>query len=126
MGVYVYRITAKQVLCTDGKMANIAVFAYKPYTGWDTINNDKDKANARMHFKSGATSSDNLANKGKLTGRFVIGSKDGKPYRDCAVYSLNTCRGTFYDDYIGSQHIPKIEGITLANPEQYPINEWEV
>lgn len=121
MGTYVYRITAKRVLCSDGKPANIAVFAYKPYWGIDS-----DKLNARMHFRSGATSSDNLADKGKLTGRFVIGSLNGLPYRNAEVFSHSTVRGTFYDDHLGGQHLPKIEGLTLANPEQYPINEWEV
>jgi len=116
MGTYVYRITAKQVLCTDGKPANIAVFAYKPYWHFDS-----DKANAKMHFRSGATSSDNLANKGKLTGRFVLGDSKGIVYRDALVYQ--SPRGSFYDSHLGS-NIPAIEGLSLANPEQYPT--WEV
>jgi len=47
MGIYVYRVTAKKVRCSDGKLANIAVFAYKPYWGFDS-----DKDNAKMHFRS--------------------------------------------------------------------------
>jgi hypothetical protein len=108
MGTYVYRITAKQVMCSDGKPANIAVFAYKPYWGID-----RHKDNAKMHFRSGATSSDNLADKGKLTGRFVLGDDQGKPYDDSPIYTHSTCRGTFYDDYLGTEHLPKIEGLTL-------------
>ena len=119
MGIYVYRVTAKKVRCSDGKLANVAVFAYKPYWGFDS-----DKLNAKMHFKSGATSSDTQANNGKLTGRFVIGSGEhGVVYRDALVYE--SPRGSFYDNNIGG-NIPAIEGLTLANPDQYPINQWSV
>jgi hypothetical protein len=116
MGTYVYRITAKKVLCSDGKPANVAIFAYKPYWGFDS-----DRANAKMHFRSGATSSDNLANKGKLTGRFVLGSEDGTVYQDALVYE--SPRGSFYDIHLGA-NIPVIEGLELANKEQHKLNEW--
>ena len=118
MGSYVYRVTAKKVICSDGKPANIAVFAYKPYWHFDS-----DKANAKMHFKSGATSSDTQAHKGRLTGRFVLGDSEGVVYRDALVYE--SPRGSFYDDYLGS-NIPVINNLTLANPDQYPINQWSV
>ena len=118
MGTYVYRITAKRVMCSDGKPANVAMFAYKPYWGFDS-----DKLNAKMHFKSGATSSDTQANNGKLTGRFVLGDSKGMVYRDALVYQ--SPRGSFYDNHIGL-NIPAIEGLTLANPTQYPINQWSV
>jgi hypothetical protein len=118
MGIYVYRITAKKVMCSDGKPANIAVFAYKPYWHFDS-----DKANAKMHFKSGATSSDTQATKGKLSGRFVLGDSRGIVYRDALVYE--SPRGSFYDNHIGSK-IPAIDGIALANPDLYPINQWSV
>ena len=118
MGTYVYRITAKRVMCSDGKPANVAMFAYKPYWGFDS-----DKLNAKMHFKSGATSSDTQANNGKLTGRFVLGDSKGMVYRDALVYQ--SPRGSFYDNHIGA-NIPAIEGLTLANPTQYPINQWSV
>ena len=121
MGAYVYRITAKRVLCSDGEPANVAVFAYKPY--WDI---DRHTANSKMHFRSGATSSDTQALKGKLTGRIVLGNSDGTIYRDSVIYARQLTQGSFYDDSLGGQFFPIIEGITLANPENYPINQWSV
>jgi hypothetical protein len=98
MGTYVYRVTGIKVKCSDGVLANVAKFAYKPYWGMD-----RDKANAKLHFRSGATSSDAQAWKGNITERFVI---------DSTVYANTTGRGTFYDDYLGSNQYPVLEGVT--------------
>jgi hypothetical protein len=98
MGTYVYRVTGVKVKCSDGELANVAKFAYKPYWGMGS-----DSANAKMHFKSGATSSDTQANKGKITERFVI---------DDTVYLNTHRRGTFYDDNLGSDQYPVLEGVT--------------
>jgi hypothetical protein len=98
MGTYVYRVTGVKVRCSDGEMANVAKFAYKPYWGMDS-----SKANAKLHFRSGATSSDTQAWKGNLTGRFVI---------EGTVYKNATGRGSFYDDYLGSHQYPVLEGVT--------------
>jgi hypothetical protein len=121
MGIYVYRITAKRVLCSDGEPANVAVFAYKPY--WDI---DRHTANAKMHFKSGATSSDTQARKGKLSARIVLGDSKGVVYRDAIIYARHLIQGSFYDNHLGDKFFPAIEGLTLANPDQYPICEWSV
>jgi hypothetical protein len=53
MGVYIYRVTAQLVKLSDGGKAHVAKFAYKPFN-WDI------DANARMHFKSGCTASQNM------------------------------------------------------------------
>jgi len=54
----------------------------------------------------------------------VLGSGEhGLVYRDAIVYE--SPRGSFYDSHIGG-NIPAIEGVTLANPDQYPICEWSV
>lgn len=98
MGVYVYRVTGVKVRCSDGVLANVAKFAYKPYWGMGS-----DSANAKLHFKSGATSSDAQAGKGKITERFVI---------DETVYLNTTGRGTFYDTHLGASQYPTIEGVT--------------
>jgi hypothetical protein len=31
MGIYIYRVTGVKVKCSDGVLANVAKFAYKPY-----------------------------------------------------------------------------------------------
>jgi hypothetical protein len=98
MGVYVYRVTGVKVKCSDGVLANVAKFAYKPYWGMGS-----DSANAKLHFRSGATSSDAQAGKGKITERFVI---------EDTVYVNTTGRGTFYDDYLGSDQYPVVQGVT--------------
>ena len=98
MGVYVYIVTGVKVKCSDGVLANVAKFAYKPYWGMGS-----DSANAKLHFRSGATSSDAQAGKGKITERFVI---------EDTVYVNTTGRGTFYDDYLGSDQYPVVQGVT--------------
>jgi len=104
MGTYVYRVTAKQVTCSDGKKANVAVFAYKPYFGWDS-----EKLNNKMHFSSGATSSDRMASKGRLTDRIVYGDENGVPYPNSKVYFNDGNFGSYYD----YSELPVVEGITI-------------
>jgi hypothetical protein len=106
MGSYVYRITAKKVRCTDGEMANIAIFAYKPFD--DIFNRE---ANRKMRFKSGCIASETMASKGRITGRFVLGSKDGT-YDTNVVFANPDNQGSFYDNYIGTNCYPKIEGVS--------------
>ena len=98
MGTYIYRVTGVKVKCSDGVLANVAKFAYKPYWGMGS-----DSANAKLHFRSGATSSDAQAWKGNITGRFVI---------DDTVYLNTTGRGSFYDTHLGADQYPTIEGVT--------------
>lgn len=98
MGTYVYRVTGVKVMCSDGMLANVAEFAYKPYWGMGS-----SSANAKLHFRSGATSSDAQAGKGKIGERFII---------ENTVYVNTTGRGTFYDDYLGSDQYPVIQGVT--------------
>lgn len=104
MGAYVYRVTAKQVTCSDGKKANIAVFAYKPSFGWDG-----EKQNSRFHFRSGATASDAMAARGNITNRIVYGDENGVPYPE-NVFENTTMVGSFYDSHNGMK---KIEGVTV-------------
>ena len=99
MGTYIYRVTGVKVKCSDGVLANVAKFAYKPYWGMGS-----DSANAKLHFRSGATSSDAQAWKGKITERFAI---------EDVVFLNTTKRGTFYDDYLGSDQYPILEGVTV-------------
>jgi hypothetical protein len=92
MGAYVYKVTAKTKTLADGTKANIAVFAYKPYYGWDS-----DEANARLRKKSACAQAERFVRmKGKnWTGRVVISS-----FGEVAV-AVN--EGTFTDDWFDSQ-----------------------
>lgn len=102
MGIYVYRVTSKKIKCSDGQLANIATYAYKPYFSMF----DDKKTNAKLHFKTGCTASDRMASKGNITERFVLdGGKE--------VYANTTGRGSFYDSYIGSREYPLINGVTI-------------
>lgn len=74
MGMYVYKVTAETVKLSDGRKANLAVFAYKPYRTWGS-----DQMNARMHFKSGCVVADHWADKGKRTGLVVNDKTPGSP-----------------------------------------------
>jgi len=99
MGMYVYRVTAQRVICSDGQPANVAKYAYKPYFSWDG-----QKYNNQMAFKSGCHASDRMAANGKLSGRVVIGDR---------VFANPNNYGTFYDDCtIGTDKMPAVEGVT--------------
>lgn len=103
MGIYVYRVTAKQVTCPDGQKANVFKFAYKPVSGWDDM-----KFNRKMHFKSGATASDRLADSGKLTSRIVYADDSGTLYWDSCYENVDRV-GTFYDYLSGTAKLPRIK-----------------
>jgi hypothetical protein len=60
MGNYIYRVTAKIVDTPVGK-ANVAVFAYKPWSVFDHAKN------ARLHFKTGCVASERMFDNGKPT-----------------------------------------------------------
>jgi len=96
MGTYVYRVTAETVLCSDGVEANVAEYAYKPYGFFD------DAINRKMHWKSGAQSSDNMAAAGRLTGRIAIHGR---------VYMNRDRVGSFYDDSLGSMALERLPNV---------------
>jgi hypothetical protein len=107
MGMYVYRVTAQRVVCSDGKEANVAKYAYKPWSEWDEFGR---KANARALLTTGCHASRKLAREGKLTDRIVMpgGTVYGNP--------LNW--GTFLDDCnLGTGRLPVIAGVTATIPE---------
>lgn len=106
MGVYVYRVTAQRVRCSDGAEANVAVYAYKPTWSFDC-----DKLNRRWDFQSGCPASRRLAREGKLTGRIVLGNREKGQTTATVdpttrVYTAPRTWGTFYDDAIGAPHSP--------------------
>ncbi len=92
------------------KKANVVVFAYKPYGGWG----EEEKLNNKMHFRSGATASDRMAANNRLTGRVVHGDSKGNPHPESHVYENINNYGTFYDNIMGGQSMPKIDGVTIS------------
>lgn len=118
MGAYVYRVTSTRVRCSDGKEANVAIYAYKP--SWNFF--DGEKLNKKWHFQSGATASDRMAAAGRITDRVVLGQKDettGKvtPYDGARVFQNAGNFGHFHDDYALGRDMPVIEGITIPGFE---------
>lgn len=112
MGIYCYRITSHKSNLSDGTQANVAVFAYKPsFSSFDA-----ESFNRKMHFRSGAQSSDNAAARGKFFQcRIVCGRINDagqvEVYPGEAVFMNVGNVGTFYDDDLGSPNLPKIEGV---------------
>ena len=62
-----------------------------------------------MHFSSGATSSDRMASKGRLTDRVVYGDEKGVPYPNSKVYFNDANLGSYYD----YSEFPVVEGVTI-------------
>lgn len=116
MGVYVYRVTAQRVRCSDGAEANVAVFAYKPTSCGGTVGSrgryvSAESFNHRWDFVSGCPASRRLAREGKLTGRIVLGdrpkgSTTATIVDPARVFTAPRTWGTFYDDAIGASHSP--------------------
>lgn len=87
MGVYMYKVTAKTKILSNGTKANIAVFAYKPWSGW---REEDEKANRSMHKQSGCYAAEvYVRNSKNYTGQVVMG-EDGE-----VAVSIN--RGSFMD-----------------------------
>lgn len=98
MGIYVYRITAKKVRCSDGKEANVAVFAYKPI-----FSSSMSNENRKMHFSSGCVASERLAKIGKILDRFVIGDQ---------VFENPDKSSSLYDCDLGKRFFPHLKELT--------------
>jgi hypothetical protein len=94
MGIYVYKVTKNIKVLADGTRANIAVFAYKPYSGW----RDEDlKANARMSKDSGCPQAERFARQKSKSwmGRAVLG--------ELGEVAVTLDRGTFEDHWFDHQ-----------------------
>lgn len=108
MGMYLYRVTARRVKCSDGKEANVAKYAYKPH-GWD------DRFNRQMDFRTGCPAARRLAAEGKLTDRVVFEYDGG--YIGVHVYGNPHNWGTFLDDCnLGTPRMPRLPVTCNVNP----------
>lgn len=110
MGTYIYRVTKETVRCSDGELANIAIYAFKPW--WDS------KLDSKLAFSTGCVASDRMAAAGRISKRVVIGVKDdvsGKIVATGSAVFHNTHNlGTLYDDTLGMPNqFPKVEGVTI-------------
>jgi hypothetical protein len=108
MGMYLYRVTAQRVVCSDGKEANVAKFAFKPWSEWS---DGGRKANAKLMLRTGCYASRKLASEGKLSDRITLGSGTvyGNPYNF----------GTFLDDpNLGTARLPVITGVTAPEMKE--------
>lgn len=94
MGIYVYRVTNEKVKCSDGVDANVAEYAYKPY-----MSIFEQDTNRKMHWKSGAQASDNMASRGNVSGRISIHG---------SVYMNRDRVGSFYDSDLGSMALERL------------------
>lgn len=113
MGDYVYRISKAKVKCSDGLMANVALYAYKP---WRSIFDEN--ANRKMHWKSGAAASDRMARLGNVLDRFVLASKVGdKLELHGSVYRNPDKVGSFLDGMLGSARFPHLPDVKPINPD---------
>ena len=45
MGTYIYRVTKETVRCSDGELANIAIYAFRPW--WNS------KLDSKLAFSTG-------------------------------------------------------------------------
>jgi hypothetical protein len=102
MGTYVYRATAKKVKLSDGRVAHLAKYAYKPFWGYD---NYSVSANARMQKNSGCYASERMQKNGNFTGLVV---KEDEPGAE--VYRMKS--PVFYDDAYCDEKV--VEGVTVA------------
>ena len=94
MGVYIYKITAKVKTLADGSKANVAVFAYKPYSGW---NHSDEVANKRMAKEAGIPQATRFASQKSKNwmGRAVFG-EDGE-------IAIPVTEGWYYDHWFSAK-----------------------
>ncbi len=110
MGAYCYRVTAKRVLCSDGQEANLAVYAYKPYSTF--FSKFGKSENARLHFRTGCATAERLAEEGRLSGRVVIADANTFEWDAENAGVFVWPHGTFIDDYVlGTEKMPVIKGV---------------
>jgi hypothetical protein len=97
MSEYLYKVTGKTRTLPDGTKANIAVFAYKPWTE-KMLDDTGRKINKQLYYQTGCYRADRYVKSGKtFTGKVVL---DGC---DIAVpWSAGTITDYTYDNIIDS------------------------
>lgn len=96
MGEYIYKVTAKKKILSDGKEANIAVFAYKPTWGFSFDGKSADDLNRSMAWKAKCHISEKYVRESKnYSGRVVLG--------ETGEIAIPVNRGTFSDYWFDNQ-----------------------
>ena len=113
---YTYRVTSQQITLTDGRKAYVAKYAYKPYRGWDG-----EKANARLHFKTGCVASENM----KLQHDLIVTIDEEK---GTGTLWSNRTRMTVFDDdsNFGSERMPKLNDIVRQPNGKWAYKQYEL
>lgn len=103
MGAYVYKVTGKKVKLSNGEIANVGVYAYKPYRSfWD---DEAEKINNRAMRKCGIPYAELQADLGKRS-RWVVHGEDGH-----CVLLFPFPVGSYVDDEACHKYVQK--GITV-------------
>jgi len=97
MGEYIYKVTAKKKTLSDGTMANIAEFAYKPTFSWDMRSGKSaGEINRGWAWKSGCHIAERYVTTSKnYTGRVVLGEE--------GTVAVPVNRGSFSDGWFDMQ-----------------------
>ncbi len=104
MALYMYTVTKDKVCLSNGEMANVARFAYKPHAYfWG----DRVSSNARMHFRTGCVANDYAAEKGHRSSWVVMG--------DTTVLYFPKPVGSFTDDDETLRHVIKNVYVDLSH-----------
>ena len=76
MSEYIYKVTGKTTTLADGTKANIAVFAFKPWTE-KMLDDTGRKINKQLYYQTGCYRADKYVQNGKtFTGKVVLEGGD--------------------------------------------------
>jgi hypothetical protein len=89
MGMYVYKVTGKVVLDSEGRKANLLKYAYKPWSTFGLDGEEGERRNNRLHRETGCYNAERYAKTGKrFTGRVVFESgEESRPNSSGIVYA---------------------------------------
>lgn len=103
MGMYVYRITGEQVLCSDGQKAEVAVYAYKPC--------GDSRLNAKWARQTGCERARAIAHKREILPRVAIKAGAGL---FGSVYENPHRWTSFLDDCnLGTDRMPIVKDVEV-------------
>lgn len=95
MGMYVYKVTGKKVNLSNGEIANVGEFAYKPYRSfWK----DEQSQNKKAERNAGIPYAEKQAKLGKRSAWVVHGD---------AVLKFPEAVGSYDDDYAFDKYLIK-------------------
>lgn len=91
MGSYIYKVTRKIIELADGRKANVAKYAYKPYLRWSA-----EQENHKLHFQTGCYKAEKYVETDpEFTGLVVMETDHTMP--------MEINRGTFFDDWFADR-----------------------